>query len=90
MNCAAKETALKRHIGTVKVNAARVKRAILVNGGPLATEAATLADLVAERGLAGTRVATARNGDFVPERARAATALLDGDRIEIVSPRHGG
>ena len=56
---------------------AGVKRAILVNGDPFATEAATLADLVAERGLAGARIATARNGDFVPERARAATALLD-------------
>ena len=69
---------------------ARIKRAILVNGDPLATEAATLADLVAERGLAGARVATAHNGDFVPERARAMTALHAGDRIEIVSPRHGG
>jgi len=35
-------------------------------------------------------VATAVNGDFVPARARAATALNDGDRIEIVSPRQGG
>ena len=34
--------------------------------------------------------ATARNGNFVPERARAETALQPGDRIEIVSPRHGG
>ena len=49
---------------------AGVKRAILVNGNPFATEAATLADLVVERGLSGARIATARNGDFVPERAR--------------------
>jgi sulfur carrier protein len=35
-------------------------------------------------------VATARNGDFVPERARASTPLFFDDHIEIVSPRHGG
>jgi len=26
----------------------------------------------------------------VPERERAATELRPGDRIEILSPRHGG
>ncbi|HWK34102.1 MAG TPA: sulfur carrier protein ThiS, partial [Hyphomicrobium sp.] len=36
------------------------------------------------------RVATARNGDFVPERERATTELRPGDRIEILSPRRGG
>ncbi|MEE8099661.1 MAG: MoaD/ThiS family protein [Hyphomicrobium sp.] len=35
-------------------------------------------------------MATARNGDFVPARVRGATQLAPGDRIEIVSPRHGG
>jgi sulfur carrier protein len=65
-------------------------RTILVNGDPVATGARTLAELVAELGHAGRRVATARNGDFVPERARAATLIERGDRIEIVSPRHGG
>ena len=63
---------------------------IVVNGDRLETQAATVAELVAELGLAGARVATARNGDFVPARARAATAIAAGDRIEIVSPRHGG
>jgi sulfur carrier protein len=62
---------------------------ISVNGDAVATQAATLAELVAELDLTG-RIATARNGDFVPERARATTALHGGDRIEIVSPRHGG
>ncbi len=63
---------------------------LVVNGSDVETAAATLDELVAERGLAGMRVATARNGDFVPQRARAETALQPGDRIEIVSPRHGG
>jgi sulfur carrier protein len=65
-------------------------RAMIVNGEAVTTTASTLDQLLAERGLAGMRVATARNGDFVPERTRAATALEAGDRIEIVSPRHGG
>ena len=47
-------------------------------------------ELVAELGFAGKRIATARNGDFVAERARTMTAIERGDRIEIVSPRHGG
>ncbi len=63
---------------------------MLVNGEAVMTAAATLADLVAERGLAEVRVATARNGTFVPERARASTPLFFDDHIEIVSPRHGG
>ena len=36
------------------------------------------------------RVATALNGEFVPARARAATPVKEGDRIEIVAPRQGG
>jgi sulfur carrier protein len=49
-----------------------------------------LAELVSELGFAGKRIATARNGDFVSERARTTTTIERGDRIEIVSPRHGG
>jgi len=63
---------------------------ILVNGDALATRAATLGELIDELGLKEARVATARNGDFVAARARAETGLKAGDRIEIVSPRHGG
>jgi len=68
----------------------RSRHDILVNGVPVATGAATLAELVTELGHGDARVATARNGDFVPERVRGATQLVPGDRIEIVSPRHGG
>ena len=63
---------------------------IVVNGEQVATAAATLADLVEELGFHGVRIATARNGDFVPERSRPDTALRAGDQIEIVTPRHGG
>lgn len=64
--------------------------AIIVNGEPTPVAAATLAELLSALGLAGRRVATAVNGDFVPERARGDTRLAAGDRVEIVSPRQGG
>ncbi len=39
-------------------------RTLIVNGEAVMTAAETLADLVAERGLAETKVATARNGSL--------------------------
>jgi sulfur carrier protein len=63
---------------------------ITINGQPEDHEAATLAALVEALGLGDAKVATALNGSFVPARARAATALTAGDRVEIVSPRQGG
>jgi sulfur carrier protein len=72
------------------MQAINLARTIIVNGDPVATRAGTLAELLSELGHGGQRVATARNGDFVPERARAATRIEHDDRIEIVSPRHGG
>ena len=65
-------------------------REITVNGRPVATEADTLAALVAEQGLGDARVATALNGAFVAAPRRADTPLADGDQIEIVSVRQGG
>ncbi|RWR25680.1 sulfur carrier protein ThiS [Sinirhodobacter populi] len=62
---------------------------ILLNGEGRKTHAATLAELLAEQGF-GPKVATARNGDFVPAGLRTATALADGDRIEVVAPMQGG
>lgn len=68
----------------------RVPLSVTLNGTSQETRAATLAGLVAEYGLDGTRVATALNGDFVPAAARATTPLAAGDRVEIVSARQGG
>jgi sulfur carrier protein len=62
---------------------------ITLNGEPMTTEAATQADLLDALGL-GAKVATARNGDFVPGGLRAATPLAEGDRVEVVSPTQGG
>jgi sulfur carrier protein len=63
---------------------------IAVNGETTETGAATLAELITELGFVEGMVATARNGDFVPKGARAATKLTAGDKIEIVAPRQGG
>ncbi|MGL4395293.1 MAG: sulfur carrier protein ThiS [Hyphomicrobium sp.] len=63
---------------------------VVVNGKATNTTARLLSDLVVEFAGAATRVATALNGAFVPETARAVTALNPGDKIEIVSPRQGG
>ena len=67
-----------------------IELAIVVNGEAVATKAETLHALVTERGLGDARIATALNGDFVPAASRSATKLAKGDRIEIVSARHGG
>ena len=63
---------------------------IVINGEQTEVKAPTLAALLSELQLADAKVATAVNGDFVPERRRAERHLADGDRIEIVAPRQGG
>lgn len=54
------------------------------------TEARTVDELCRELGLGEARIATAKNGEFVPAGARASAALADGDAIEVLSPRQGG
>ena len=63
---------------------------LTVNGESLSTQAATLLELLADLGYAESRVATAVNGDFVPERRRVEYRLAAGDKVEIVAPRQGG
>jgi sulfur carrier protein len=63
---------------------------LVVNGETVDCKARTLDRLLAELGYGGAKVATALNGEFVPEKARSATALADGDAVEIVAPRQGG
>ena len=66
------------------------ERTVVVNGERRSTRARSLAALLVEAGYGESKVATALNGEFVPERARASAVLGDGDRIEIVAPRQGG
>lgn len=64
---------------------------LTVNGEERSFEAVgVIADLVASLGLDARKVAVERNLEIVPRSAYGATALADGDRIEIVHFIGGG
>ncbi len=63
---------------------------IVLNGEPIDVDARTLGELCRMQGYGGAKIATAVNGQFVPERARATTRLSKTDHVEIVAPRQGG
>lgn len=65
---------------------------LILNGEPRGFDVAvsTVAGLVAALGLDVRKVAVERNLEIVPRSAYAATALADGDRIEIVHFIGGG
>ena len=63
---------------------------IIVNGQLLDVSVTLLEAALGELGYGEARVATALNGEFVPVAARAATALADGDRLEVLAPMQGG
>ncbi|WP_294542080.1 sulfur carrier protein ThiS [uncultured Rhodoblastus sp.] len=61
-----------------------------VNGEPLEVRARNLDALIAELDYPAELVATAVNEQFVRAKERAATALDEHDRVEILTPRQGG
>ncbi|ALZ83261.1 MULTISPECIES: sulfur carrier protein ThiS [Pseudomonas] len=64
---------------------------ILLNGESLELpDGATVADLLVRLDLTGRRVAVERNLDIVPRSQHATTALVDGDRLEVVHAIGGG
>jgi len=63
---------------------------IEVNGEHREVAGQTLAEVLAELGWAGARIATALNGAFVSKGARAETPLKEGDRLEVLAPMQGG
>ena len=63
---------------------------ILVNGAWREGQAANLSGILEELGYRDAVVSTALNGEFVPVRARDATALREGDRLEVLAPMQGG
>jgi sulfur carrier protein len=64
---------------------------VFINGAAeQVAEPASVAGLLAARGLAGKRVAVERNGEIVPKSRHAETSLAPGDRIEIVVAVGGG
>lgn len=63
---------------------------IQVNGEPREVEATTVLGLVEALGLDPRKVAVERNLEIVPRSLHRATALAEGDRIEVVQFVGGG
>lgn len=63
---------------------------LAVNGEAKKTEAATVADLLTELGLAGQAVAVEVNRDVVPKKQHSEAKLNDGDTVELVTLVGGG
>ncbi len=63
---------------------------LTINGEAREIAASTVARLVGELGLDPRKVAVERNLEIVPKSQFEATALSDGDRIEIVHFIGGG
>ena len=61
-----------------------------VNGEVKKTEAATVADLLNELGLAGQAVAVEVNQAVVPKKQHGESQLNDGDTVELVTLVGGG
>jgi len=64
---------------------------LLLNGEERdVADVVTIADLVGALGLDARKVAVERNLEIAPRSTYADTALVDGDRIEIVTFIGGG
>jgi len=64
---------------------------IRINGESRAVaEPLTVADLVAQLGYVGKRIAVEKNGEIVPKSQHATTSLATGDQLEIVVAVGGG
>jgi len=63
---------------------------LVINGEEQSRQAKTLEELIAELGLQADRVAVELNRRIVPRAEWSATALHDGDRLEIVHFVGGG
>lgn len=63
---------------------------ITLNGEPTPTDATTIAELLAELGLADRPVAVEQNAAVVPKRKHADTPLTEGDTLELVTLVGGG
>ena len=64
---------------------------IQLNGEPRrVADGSTVGDLLAELGRHPRTVAVERNGDLLPRERYGATALAQGDRLEIVGFVQGG
>lgn len=63
---------------------------VRINGEAVEADGGTLAAYLARAGYDPKRIAVERNGAIVPKAEYGATALRDGDCLEIVSFVGGG
>jgi sulfur carrier protein len=64
---------------------------IIINGESQQLDSvSTVAELIAQLGYQGKRIAIERNGDIVPKSQHGDTPLTDGDQLEIVVAVGGG
>jgi sulfur carrier protein len=63
---------------------------LTINGEEQDVAAETLAALLSALDYEGDWLATAVNGELVPRSERDEHMLMDGDRIEVLSPMQGG
>lgn len=64
---------------------------IRLNGEPHSLSSGlTAADLIAQLGLSGRRIAVEINEEIVPRSQHADTHLADGDHVEVVHAIGGG
>ncbi|HHU94313.1 MAG TPA: sulfur carrier protein ThiS [Alcaligenaceae bacterium] len=63
---------------------------IVLNGEQRDCSAQTVFDLISELGYVGKRIAVELNGEIVPKSQHEATALNNGDQLEIVVAVGGG
>jgi sulfur carrier protein len=63
---------------------------VIVNGEEREIVSASVDALLGELEYEGTHFAIAVNYDVLPKSKWAATALKNGDEIEIITPRQGG
>jgi sulfur carrier protein len=61
-----------------------------INGKPEESGAATIAELVVERGLIPGRIVFEHNGVIIQREHWAATGLSEGDSLEIIQFVGGG
>lgn len=63
---------------------------LIVNGLSEEVDVATVAQLLARRGVEARAVVVAVNRDCVPRSALDSTTLREGDEVEILAPMQGG
>jgi len=65
---------------------------LLLNGEPVDTSGATIAEILMERGLDPGRsgIAVAVNGEVIPRTAWIIHPLDDGDEMEVITAMQGG